>query len=207
MSMTSWYKAVTDDYTSFHDPTFKYEIGKRIRPKPAPWESRQLCGPGVLHASPSAAEAVSFNARWPWRILTVTGKPFLHDDGPPAKAGFRQLVVVDEVPRHSAFGPQGELVERIVVRCESLTAQEADDLDATRAATWAATWAATRDATWAAAWAATRDATRAAAWAATRAAAVSDLVGQHGLTEGHIRTLYQPWQTIIGTPDITELFA
>ena len=33
------------------------------------------------------------------------------------------------------------------------------------------------------------------------------MLGQHGLTEQHIRTLYQPWQQVIGEPDIEELLA
>ncbi len=94
--------------------------------------------------------------------------------------------------------------------------------DAARAAGWEAAWdtarAAARGAGWEAAW----DAARAAAWAAWAAAAaraddawaaardaagaaacaiaVSDLVGQHGLTQDHIDTLMQPWIAAVG-PD------
>ena len=38
----------------------------------------------------------------------------------------------------------------------------------------------------------------AAAWDAARAAAVADLVGQHGLTQDHIDTLMAPWVQALG---------
>ena len=65
---------------------------------------------------------------------------------------------------------------------------------AARDAAWDAAWAAARAAAWAAARAAAWDAARAAAWAAS----VSDLVGQHGLTQGYIDTLMGPWLQVLG---------
>ena len=131
-------------------------------------------------------------ARWPWRILTVEGKPFVTQSD---KCGFRQLTVVGEVARHVPFGPRGVLVERLVVRAEALTRAEATELHAARYVAWDAAWTAAGDAAW--------DVARDAAGYV----AVSDLIGQHGLTEQHIRTLYQPWQQVIGEPDIEELLA
>jgi len=214
----TYYKAVRPDLSSFHDPSFFYTVGKRVRPQPYDGH-RELCGPGVLHASERPEDAVRY-ARWPWRILTVEGKPFVTQSD---KCGFRQLTVVGEVARHVPFGPRGVLVERLVVRAEALTRAEATELHAARYVAWDAAWTAAGDAARDAAWAAARAAARYVAWDAAWTAAgdaawdvardaagyvaVSDLIGQHGLTEQHIRTLYQPWQQVIGEPDIEELLA
>lgn len=89
-----------------------------------------------------------------------------------------------------AFGPQWEQIVALVRRAATLTEQEAIDL----AAAWAATRAAAWDAARAAARAAARDAARDAAWAA----AVRDLIGQHGFTQAHYDLLAGPWAKVIG---------
>ena len=229
----TYYKATRPDGYSFRgDPPVLYKVGRTVRPHRSSVKGRDErgydCEPGWLYASTTPEVAVSHVARWPWRIFEVEGTPV---GGDPRKEAFRQLRVIREVPRWEAFGPRGELVERILTRSESLTGNEADALAAARYAAWyaardAAWYAAwdaasdavrgavrgaardaARDAAWYAAWGAVwdavRDAVRDAAWGAV----VSDLVGQHGLTEAHIRTLYGPWQEVIGEPDIEELLA
>ena len=62
---------------------------------------------------------------------------------------------------------------------------------------WDAAWAAAWDAARAAAWDAARDAAWAAAWTAA-GLLVRDLIGQHGLTQGHYDLLTQVWRTAIG---------
>ena len=187
----TWYKATQADGTDYHTGTILYEVGKRVRP--AQTDRRTLCGPGVLHASTSPEKAVSYNGRWPWRLFEVEGRPFLTDDADPHKAGFKQLQVVKEVPAYLAFGPNGVLVGRVIDKIADLEAQQIRDLAASRAASLGASW----DASW--------GATLGASWDALRAASVADLVGQHGLTADHIRTLYGPWQQVVGDPDIEEL--
>jgi len=221
----TWYKATRPDGTDYHTGTIHYEPGKRVRP--AKSSKRVLCGPGVLHASTSPEKAVSYNARWPWRLFEVEGRPFLTDDYDPHKAGFKQLCVVKEVPPYLAFGPNGKLAMRVISKVVELDAQQIRDLAASRAALWAALrdvsrpalWAALRDAlrpvSWDALWDASRaalrdvswDASRAAVWDVLRAVVTADLVGQYGLTKQHIRILYRPWQQVVGDPDIEELLA
>ncbi|KKL93379.1 hypothetical protein LCGC14_1875200, partial [marine sediment metagenome] len=70
MDNQQWFKVVRDDYTSFADPTFKYEIGKRIRPKGRRREG-ELCRAGYLHASPTPPDTTQYNAQWPYRLLRV----------------------------------------------------------------------------------------------------------------------------------------
>lgn len=109
------------------------------------------------------------------------------------------------------FGPQWEPVVALVRRAATLTADEAKRLDAALVAAWDAA----SDAAWAAAWAASRDAARAAARVAAsdaarvaardaasdaaRALVVRDVIGQHGFTVDHYRTLTGPWATVIGS--------
>ncbi len=124
------------------------------------------------------------------------------------------------------FGPSWLLVVAVIRRSALLTPAEATDLaaawDAARDAAWDAAWDAARDAAggaaWDAAWAAAGDAAGGAAggaagdaagdaawdaagdaaWDAAWAAAVVYLVGQHGLTQGHVDTLMRPWVTVLG---------
>jgi hypothetical protein len=182
----SWYKAVREDLTSFHDPMFQYEIGKRVRPNGHRVDG-VLCREGILHASPSPPEATRYNARWPWRIIEVAGTPATVSEG---KAGFRQLTPVREVPVAESFGPNGIEVLRMVRRCETLTSVEAAEL----AAAWDAAWAAAR----AAAWDAARGAAGDAAWDAARGVVVRDLIAPDGFTQNHFDTLTGPWVETIG---------
>ena len=123
----------------------------------------------------------------------------------------------EEVGPAIRFEQQGPHVVALIARARVLTAGEAERLAAARyvawGAAWAAAWAAARDAARAAA----RDAARDAAWAAARDAArdaavalvVRDLIGQHGLTQGHYDTLTRPWRCVVGPihPDDPEVTA
>jgi hypothetical protein len=135
-------------------------------------------------------------------------------------------VGVTDTDLELTFGPQWRRVVALVRRAARLTPEEIEAVEAAWAAdarddAWAAAWAAdARAAAWAAsagawrrgaAWASAARAAAAradawdaaardAAWDAAWAIAVSDLVGQHGLTQDHIDTLMQPWIAIVG-PD------
>jgi hypothetical protein len=202
--MSEYYKVVRPDLSSFSDPTYVYVVGRRMRPTT---RGDRLCAAGLLHASPTPEQAATYG-RWPYRLLAVEGRPVVEDTD---KAGFRQLTVVEELPVVRCFGPSGDLVLEVLRQVGEVTdwaaaraaarAAGAAAWDAAWAAAWDAARAATRaagDATRAAAWAAARaatwDAAGSAAGAATRAAAVADLVGQHGLTQQHLDTLSAPWR-------------
>ena len=109
----------------------------------------------------------------------------------------------------ATFGPQWAAVVSLVRRAAALTPDEAQRLDAARAAARAAAvdaaWAAAVDAAWDAA----VDAARDAAWAAARAAARDaaravvtwDLASSDGpYTFAHRDLLIGPWQTVCGLP-------
>ena len=189
--MSTYYKAVRPDLSSFHDPSYVYRIGGTHRPRQPRSERMELCAELLLHASPTPPQATRSNAHWPWRILEVTGRPVVEDD---TKAGFRQLRVLREVPVEASFGPNGAAVLAVIRRAEHMTEDETKQLTAAWYAAWAAAGAAARDAAWYAA----GDAARAAARIAAKAAAVADLVGQHGLTQKHIDTLIAPWKKVMG---------
>jgi hypothetical protein len=222
--VNTYYKAVRPNLASFHDPEYIYRIGGTHRPRTPRRASMELCTDLVLHASLTPEQACRY-ARWPWRLLEVTGTPVVQDH---EKAGFRQLVVIQEVPVERSFGPNGSAVLAIVRQAESMTLEQAQRLRVDTA--WDAAWHAAGDAAWdaardtarydaryaarAAAEDAVRDprpgtaawdaawhagyAARAAAWGAVRAAVVADLVGQHGLTQDHIDTLMAPWHSVFG---------
>ena len=84
------------------------------------------------------------------------------------------FIEVTDADLEETFGPAWRMVIAVIRRSAILTAAEAKDLDA--------------------AW----DAARGAARDAARGAVVSDLVGQHGLTQEHVDTLMGPWVRVLG---------
>ena len=153
--MEQFYKTVDMEYGSWHDSTFKYQVGKLRRPRRT-GDGRvinpDVCSPGVLHASRTAPDAARYAKDYPFRLLIVEGIPVVEEDD---KAGFRQLRIVEEagslVP---CFGPNGVAVVDVLDTVRAATADELSRL----AAAWAAAWAAAGAAAW--------DAARDAAWAA-----------------------------------------
>ncbi|MGB1224867.1 MAG: hypothetical protein ACPHCN_12085 [Mycobacterium sp.] len=113
---------------------------------------------------------------------------------------------IEDWQLEATFGPQWECIVALVRRAATLTQSEGHELNAAGDAAWDAAGAAARAAAWAAAWDAARaaawDAARDAAWDAAgdvaRAAAVRDLIGQHGFTQQHYDTLTGPWASVIG---------
>jgi len=155
-----FYKVVTPDLASFHDPTFVYEIGKTKRPGTAKRDWYQIQTADVLHASATAPGAARWGD-WPYRLVAAEGNPVCEEDG---KYGFRQLKIVEELDVALCFGPNGHAVVDVLETLGAATPGQMQQLAASMAAAWAAAW----DAAWDAAWAAARDASRAAAWAAAR---------------------------------------
>lgn len=169
----SYYKVTKLNGESFHTPNVVYQLGKRVRP--GPFESRELCGPGLLHASPSAPEAAQFG-KWPYKLWRVEGKPFVENTD---KAGFKQLTVTGEADVAECFGPNGAKVLGLIRQTERLTSDQAERLYAARSAPlsaplYAARHAARSAARYAAFYAAqyaARSAAWYAAWYAARSAA------------------------------------
>ena len=130
-----------------------------------------------------------------------------------AMLGPQWLAVCDLVHRAAVLTPD---------EAQELGAANAAAWDAARGAAWDAAWdaarGAARDAAWDAAWdaagdaagdaavdaamyaakVAAVDAARCAAVYAARALVVRDLIGRHGFTADHYRTLTGPWATVIG---------
>ena len=234
------YKTVRTDMGSWHDPNFKYEVGKARR---ATGKTRALCEDGLLHASRRPEHAAQYAKNWPFVLLEVEGNPIAEQSD---KVGCRQLKVVSVADLGLCFGPKGTAVVDVLNNVRNARSDQLDSLAAARDAAWdavgaaaraavgddawAAAWAAARAAAWDAAraaaraaawaaawaaaraavgddaWAAARAAARAAAWAAAwdaardavRAAAVGDLVGQHGYTQAHHDLLMGPYWEVFG---------
>ena len=83
-------------------------------------------------------------------------------------------VEVTDADLADTFGPQWEAIVALVRRAAVLTADEANQLEAARAAAGAA------------------------AWAAAGALVVRDLIGKYGFTQVHYDTLTGPWVSIFG---------
>ena len=91
-------------------------------------------------------------------------------------ARMRQIDITD-ADLESTFGPNWRLVIAVIRRAAILSSDEALRLAAARVAAGAAAWDAAGD--------------------AAIAVAVSDLVGQHGITQDHIDILMQPWVDVL----------
>ena len=179
MSTIRAFKVVRTDLSSFADRNFKYRVGRaRLAPKVA--GKRTICRPGLLHCSPSAPEAAGYG-HWPYRLLSVEVVKKDIVERRYDKYGALRLFVVEEVPVHLCWGPNGAAVEKIIRRVETLTREEVEKLNAARNAA--------RNAA---------DAARNAAGDTAGAVAIADLVGTRGFTQTHFDRLMGPWRRVIG---------
>jgi len=184
MSTIQAFKVVRPDLSSFADRGFKYRVGHaRLAPKVT--GKRIICRPGLLHCSPSAPEAAGYG-HWPYRLLSVEVVKKDIVERRYDKYGALRLFVVEEVPVHLCWGPNGAAVEKIIRRVETLTREEVEKLNAARNAA--------RDAAGNAA----GNAAGYAAWDAAGAVAIADLVGTRGFTQTHFDRLMGPWRRVIG---------
>ena len=208
MSTIRAFKVVRTDLSSFADRNFKYRVGRaRLAPKVA--GKRTICRPGLLHCSPSAPEAAGYG-HWPYRLLSVEVVKKDIVERRYDKYGALRLFVVEEVPVHLCWGPNGAAVEKIIRRVETLTREEVEKLNAARNAARDAAGNAAGNAAGDAARYAARNAARDAAgnaagnaagyaaWDAAGAVAIADLVGQFGFTQTHFDLLLGPWRKVFG---------
>ena len=149
--MTTYYKAVRPDGTSFHDPSFRWV------PESGTVEGVVVTHPDPHDASPSGWLSVATvptdctGMRWPCRLLEVEpveGHPVTAPlENLPNKRAASAWLVVRELPATDAFGPHGVEVAAIIDRARRLTGDEARRLTAAaRDATWdAACGTLTRD--------------------------------------------------------------
>ena len=98
-----YYKATRPDGTDFHTGTIRYQVGetvthpaKRVRDNPSTYLS--------VATVPTDCTGMS----WPCRLFAVegVGRPLKATDL-PNKRCFTGLRVVEELPAHEVFGPQG----------------------------------------------------------------------------------------------------
>lgn len=123
---------------------------------------------------------------------------------------------ITDADLEETFGPNWARVAEIVRQAAVMTEDQAKELAAARRSVEDVAWAAARSATWVAA----RGVARGEAWSdascavgdavgedgedgmweaatsAAKVAVVGDLVGQLGLTEEHIGTLFGPWKQV-----------
>ena len=199
--MTTYFKAVRPDGTSFHDPKFRWV------PVAGPVEGIIVTHPHPHDDDPSGWLSVATaptdctGMGWPCRLLEVEpveGHPVTAPlAGLPNKRAASAWQVVGELPATDALGPQGAEVAAIIERASRMTLAEAVDLraamDAARGAAWDAAWDAARGAAWDAAW----DAAMGAAWGAARIAAIATLA-RDIITPEQYDTLMAPWREVIG---------
>ena len=208
----SMYKAIRPDGTSFYDDRTRWVVGE-VTSHPAPTTVGAENARGYLSVADVPTDCAGLF--WPCRLLVVEPVGEVWQPEPedmPHKWAGHGFRVVEELPAHQVFGPQGEQVVALLERAGALTKQEVNSLIAARGAAWAAAWAAARDAArdaaraaaWDAAWAAAWDAAWAAAWGSIGALVVRDLI-----TTEDYDTLTLPWRRIVGRihPDDPEVAA
>ena len=226
--MSTYYKAVRPEGTSFHDPSFRW------LPESGPVEGHTVTHPTASVVGEEASHYLSVSVSptdctgmgWPCRLLGV--EPIEgHEvtapapDGLPSKRAAVAWRVIRELPASGVFGPQGEHVAALIERASHLTGDEARKLnaawdaargaargaawDAARGAARGAAWDAARGAAWDAAWGAARDAgwdaARDAGWDAAWGAArdaAAALMVRDLISTAHYDTLTRPWASVIG---------
>lgn len=177
MSDLIYYKAVSPDGTSFHDPSFRWV------PKAGPVEGIVVIHPNPHDDHPSgwlSAATVPTGCTgmvWdptsdpPMRLLELTSVNGYPITAPlwnlPNKRAASAWLVVRELPATDALGPQGVEVAAILDRVSRLTDGETRKLTAAREAAaahaaWFAAWFVAKDAA--------QNAARIAAWNAVRKA-------------------------------------
>jgi len=225
MRMADYFKATRPDGTDFYTGTIKYEVGLRVS---HPTSKRRVKDDPSTYLSVSTTATDCAGFGWPCRLFRVegVGRAMTATDLPNKRA-FLAVDVVEELPAHEVFGPQGEHVVALIERAGRLTADEAKRLSAARAEAWpvardtargearyaawdaarnaardAATRAAAGDIAWVAGWVTARNAAREAAVALV----VRDLIGSSGFTQTHYNSLTGPWRKVIGPvhPDDAE---
>lgn len=184
--MTTYYKAIRPDGTSFADPSFRWlpedgriPTGGHLvkHPKPARHfgPRSQATARSYLSLSVEPADCAGF--LWPCRLLVVEPVGAAREDDYYSHK--RRVVaarVVGEVEAWRALGPNGRDVAAFLDLLGTLSGKQ-----------WAAAWDAARDAARAAAW----DAAWAAARAAARALVVRDLIGAE-----HFAALTAPMRAV-----------
>jgi hypothetical protein len=171
--MDYYYKATRPDGTDFRTGTVLYEVGKRTV---HPTSKRRVKDDPSTYLSVATVPTDCTGFKWPCRLFLVKGVGrAMKATDLQNKRAFLSVDVIEELPAHEVFGPQGEHVVRLIDRAARLTRDEAKQLAAAayaaRAAAGVAAWVAAWDAAWNAASYAPRDAARDAASYAPRAAA------------------------------------
>ena len=223
--MTTYYKAIRTDGTSFHDPFFRWV------PKSGPVEGYVVTHPtanvvgtdAAQHLSASVSPGDCTGMEWPCRLLEVEPVGSVIAPSPvilPSKRAALEFRVVRELPATDVFGPQGAHVAAVIERTRQLTADDAQRLVAARGPEWRAAWSAARsavrvaarfaasEAAWDAAWCSwydaredAGDAVGDAAWDVAWDAAgdvVLALTVRDLVTREHYDTLTNSWRATIG---------
>ena len=143
-----YYKATRPNGTDFYTGSIDYAAacgtGEVLR-----HPSRKRRDEPSTYISTSIAEADCTGFRWPGRLFRVepVGRPMTATDLPNKRA-VSALRVIEELPAHGLFGPQGEEVVALIERWKRMTPDEAQRLDVARAVARAAAGAAAGDAAW-----------------------------------------------------------
>ncbi len=232
--MTAYYKATTADGTSFGAPEITWRVGSITRdPLPAP-SGTGLCAEGLLRAATVPTETLvsrdTIDIREGWRLFEVAPYDSLvTSEHYPDRVGCRAWMVLAELPKSLALGPQGSQVMEIIDRAGVLTSQELAQFETEQASTryeareevrangHSAAAYARRQSAWTAAWDAAEGAVRTAlpvapcpyhdrldATEAARDAVLALVTWDlwHGDRGREMRDLLiAPWAEVIGLPE------
>lgn len=179
MSEMRYYKATRPNGTDLRTGTVDY--GAALKSGAVLEHPAKFCRNNpATYFSVSIAPTDCTGMRWPCRLFRVepVGRAW-RNDVLPSKRCCSRLRVVEELPAHEAFGPQGREVAALIERAGRLTADEIAGLRVAGVAARVAAWVAARE----------------AAWVAALALLTRDLI-----TPEQFDALYGPWR-VIGDDD------
>src|SRR5690606_10962859 len=123
-----YYKATRLDGTDFRTGTIKYEVGKQTT---HPTSKKRTNDDPSTYLSVSTVPTDCTGFRWPCRLFLVKGVGReMKATALPNKRAFLAVDVIEELPAHEVFGPQGEFVAALIERAAGLTRDEAVQLAA-----------------------------------------------------------------------------
>src|SRR5690606_10868549 len=109
-----YYKATRLDGTDFRTGTVKYEVGGRTT---HPTSKRRTNADPSTYLSVSTVPTDCTGFEWPCRLFLVKGVGReMKATRLPNKRAFLAVDVIEELPAHMVFGPQGEHVVRLIDR-------------------------------------------------------------------------------------------
>ena len=135
-----YYKTTKRNGMSFHG-NVKYEVGKTVRKGKC--DNPKLCSADVLHASPTALEALYYANTLDCNLYVVAGEPVVSDK---SKSGFFSLEVLREIPDSEKDAVLGFRYNEAMHPVDPCSIEsDLSDMDIANLHKWGSVWDSVRD--------------------------------------------------------------